>query len=213
MPVKILAVSDTVVDKLYSSHVGEYFRGVDLVLGCGDLPYEFLEFLVSSLNVPLLYVPGNHDPVQDEHNPSARADGCENIDRRVVRVKGLTVAGLGGSHRYQPGRANQYSQREMVARAASLLPALLWQRLRSGGRTDILIAHSPPRGIHDDDDLPHHGFSAFLPLLQLVKPRYFLHGHILVYKSNLEPPVTQVGPTTVINISPYRLIEVAPHVR
>ncbi|KAF0108325.1 MAG: metallophosphoesterase [Anaerolineaceae bacterium] len=210
---KILAVSDTVVDKLYSPRVGEYFRGVDLVLGCGDLPYEYLEFLVSSLNVPLLYVPGNHDPAYNEHNPSARAEGCENLDRRVARVKGLTVAGLGGCHRYQPGRANQYSQPEMYARAAALLPALLWQRLRSGARTDILIAHSPPRGIHDDDDLPHHGFSAFLPLLRLARPRYFLHGHTLVYKSNLEPPVTQVGPTTVVNISPYRLIEVAPHVR
>lgn len=34
----------------------------DLVVSCGDLPSDYLEYLVSSLNVPLVYVPGNHDP-------------------------------------------------------------------------------------------------------------------------------------------------------
>ena len=33
----------------------------DLVIGCGDLPFDYLEYLVSRLDVPLLYVPGNHD--------------------------------------------------------------------------------------------------------------------------------------------------------
>ena len=209
---KILAVSDTVVDRLYSPNVGEYFRDVDLVLGCGDLPYEYLEFLVSSFNVPLLYIPGNHDPQNDEKNPAARAEGCENLDRRVRQVKGLTVAGLGGSIRYQPGRANQYSQAEMYWRTFSFLPALLWHRLRCGV-LDLMIAHSPPRGIHDDDDLPHHGFSAFPGLLRIARPRYFLHGHTLVYKGNLVPSVTQFEATTIINVYPCRLIEVDAHVR
>lgn len=210
---KILAVSDNVLDRLYSPHVGEYFHDVDLVLGCGDLPYEYLEFLVSSLNVPLLYVPGNHDPEYNEKNPAARADGCENIDRRVVQVKGLSVAGLGGSIRYPPGRANQYTQAGMYWRGLSFFPALLWQGVRSGRVPDIIIAHSPPSGIHDDDDLPHHGFSAFVPLLRLLRPRYFLHGHTLMYKSNLVPPMARFGATTIINISPYRLIEVDANVR
>jgi Icc-related predicted phosphoesterase len=205
---KILAVSDTVVERLYSPRVGEYFSNTDLVLGCGDLPYGYLEFLVSSLNIPLYYVPGNHDPQHNPYNPTSRAEGCENIDLRVIRAKGLTIAGLGGSHRYQPGRGNQYSQKGMYGRVLTLLPSLLWQRLCTGRPADIIIAHSPPRGVHDDDDIPHHGFSAFGFLLRLIKPRFFLHGHTMAYKNNLVSPVTQLGPTTVINVYPYRMIEV-----
>jgi len=208
--VKILAVSDVVLDHLYSVKIQENFKGVDLLLGCGDLPYEYLEFLVTALNVPLLYVPGNHDPAYTRANPASRADGCEHLDRRVVRVKGLNIAGLGGSISYRPSQPNQYSQAEMYLRAVSFSPALLWHGWRHGHVLDVLIAHSPPRGIHDDDDRAHIGFSAFVDLIRVFKPRYFLHGHTMVYKSNLVPPVTQVGATTVINVYPYRLIEVVP---
>jgi len=210
--VKILAVSDTIVDRLYSSRLKDFFGDVDIVLGCGDLPYDYLEYLASALNIPVLYVPGNHDPAYNEKNPAARAEGCENLDRRILSVKGLTVAGLGGSIRYKPGHANQYSQHEMYVRAFSFLPSLLWSRVSAGRVLDLFIAHSPPRGIHDDDDLPHHGFEAFLKLLRIVRPRYFLHGHTLVYKSNLATPVTKFGETTIINIYPYRILEVEPHV-
>lgn len=209
---KILAVSDTIQERLYSSQVGEHFQQIDLVLGCGDLPYGYLEFLVSSLNVPLLYVPGNHDPEYDDHNPTARADGCDNIDLRLVHVKGLCIAGFGGSIRYQPSGVNQYSQEEMAFRVASRLPALLFHHWRTRHVPDIIIAHSPPRGIHDDDDLAHTGFSSFLPLLRWVKPRYFLHGHKMVYKSNLEPAVTDFMQTKVINVYPSRIIELDAHV-
>lgn len=205
---KILAVSDVVLDRLYSARVQDNFTGVDLLLGCGDLPYEYLEFLVTALNVPLLYVPGNHDPGYNPRNPSSQADGCECIDRRVVRVKGLNIAGMGGSISYRPAEANQYSQVEMYLRMLAFSPALYWQRWSHGNVLDIVIAHSPPRGIHDDDDRAHVGFSAFVDLIRVFKPRYFLHGHTMVYKGNLVPPVTQVGTTTVINVYPYRLIEV-----
>ncbi len=210
---KILAVSDVVVDRLYSAQIAEHFRDVDMILGCGDLSYEYLEFLVSALNVPLLYVPGNHDPQYDQQKPSARADGCDLLDQRVTRVKGLNLAGLGGSIRYKPVPPNQYTQAEMYLRVISLLPGLLRQRGQTGGALDIMVAHSPPRGIHDDDDPAHVGFLAFRDFIRVFKPRYFLHGHTLVYKSNLLSPVTQVGATTVINVYPYRLLEVEAHVR
>jgi Icc-related predicted phosphoesterase len=208
--VKILAVSDLVLDRFYKPEIHDLFREVGLVLSCGDLPYEYLEFLVSSLNIPLLYVPGNHDPQYDEKNPASQAEGCELLDLRVRKVKGLTIAGIGGSMRYQPSRPNQYTQREMYLRLSGLLPSLLWHRFRSGGVLDILMAHSPPRGIHDDEDLPHTGFAAYVDFIRIFKPRYFIHGHTMVYKSNLVPPVTRVGSTTVINIYPYQVLEIDP---
>jgi len=60
--VKILAVSDEVVERLYSLCTGGHFKDLELLIGCGDLPYNYLENLVTFLNVPLFYVPGNHDP-------------------------------------------------------------------------------------------------------------------------------------------------------
>ncbi|MGD0878027.1 MAG: metallophosphoesterase [Anaerolineales bacterium] len=210
---KILAVSDEVVDRLYNTRILQNFRDIELILGCGDLPYEYLEFLVTVLNVPLLYIPGNHDPQYREDNSATRAEGCVNLDRHLVQVKGLSLAGLGGSIRYTPGHPNQYSQPEMYGRVISILPEVIWNRFRTGKGLDIIIAHSPARGIHDDSDPAHTGFSAFLDIIRVFKPRYFLHGHTLVYKGNLLPTVTQVGRTTVINVYPSRLLEVEPDVR
>jgi len=206
---KILAVSDQVDERLYTPQVREYFGDVELVLGCGDLAYEYLEFLVSALNKPLLYVPGNHDPLYEQRSPDSRAEGCVFLDQRVTRLKGLTIAGMGGSIRYHPTRVNQYTQTQMYLRMLKIVPALLWHRLRYGRALDILIAHSPPRGIHDEDDRAHIGFSAFTDFIRAFKPRYFLHGHTMPL-GNLATSVTRVGATTVINIFPYRLIEVEP---
>jgi uncharacterized protein len=208
---KILAVSDVVVDRLYSSQTPEYFRGVGMVLGCGDLPYEYLEYLVSMLNVPLLYVPGNHDPQFNEKKPSCRAEGCENIDQRVTQVKGLNLAGLGGSIRYRPGSPNQYTQAQMYLRVISLIPKLLRQRLKTGRPLDIMVTHSPLRGVNEGGDAAHAGFSALRDLVRFFRPRYFLHGHTLFYKGNLVAPQTRVESTTVCNVYPYRLIEVDAH--
>jgi predicted phosphodiesterase len=58
---KILTVSDKVVDFIYSPQLKEKFGDVELVLSCGDLPFYYLEYIVSILNVPLFYVMGNHD--------------------------------------------------------------------------------------------------------------------------------------------------------
>lgn len=205
---KILAVSDMVIDRLYSAKVAERFPGVELILGCGDLPYNYLEFLVSAMNVPLLYVPGNHDPGYNEKIPSTHAEGCESLDRRVKRVNGLNIVGIGGSMRYKPCCENQYTQTQMYFRIISFLPNLVWSLARSGSALDIMITHSPPRSIHDDNDQAHIGFSAFRDFIRVFKPRYLLHGHTLVYKSNIVPPVTKVGTTTVINIYPYHVIEI-----
>ena len=51
---KVLAVSDRVVGHIYSTGVRKSYSDVDLIVGCGDLPFYYLEFLVSSLDVPLL---------------------------------------------------------------------------------------------------------------------------------------------------------------
>jgi len=204
---KILAVSDETIDRLYSVGVRETYPDVRMLVGCGDLSYSYLEFLVTVLNVPLFYVPGNHDPGYDYHAGS-RAEGGTNLDGKVIHTHGLIMAGLGGSIMYTPGGPNQYSQSEMYWRVYQLLPKILLRSIRHRRRLDILITHSPPFGIHDDDDRAHQGLKALNFLLQVAKPRFMLHGHTIFYKHNIKSHITDYYQTQVINIYPFRLMDI-----
>lgn len=207
---KILAVSDRVLDKLYNSHVRQSFPDIDLLIGCGDLPFYYLDFLTSAFDAPLVYVRGNHD-----HGPQQGADGREwtgvrggvNIHGKVVARKGLILAGLEGSMRYKAYSEYMYTEGEMRLVVAQLTPRLLWNRQRFGRALDILVTHSPPFGIHDRSDLPHTGFKVFLSFLRLFKPRYHLHGHVHIYRQD-EVIRTQVDETAVINVYPYHVLQV-----
>ncbi len=207
---KILAVSDQVLDTLYRPHVKEYYPDVDLIVGCGDLPFYYLEFLVSGLDVPLVYVRGNHD-----HGPQYTVEGRVlhevqggvDLHGRIVRFGSLLLAGLEGSVRYRPAASLMYSQAEMRWQVARLLPRLLLNRLRYGRFLDILITHSPPFGIHDRPDLAHNGFKIFLPFMRTFKPRYLLHGHIHLYRQDTIRQ-TRYYDTEIVNVFPARVIDV-----
>jgi predicted phosphodiesterase len=211
--VKILALSDEVADYIYSPKLKERFPGVKLVLGCGDVPFFYLEFVVTMFDRPLYYVHGNHDKSKQYLSDGRvvdRAEGCEPVENKVVRLavdgQELLLAGLGGSLRYNNEAEHQYTQAEMVARVARLAPALTWNRLRYGRALDILITHAPPRGIHDATDLAHTGFDAFKPLMESFRPRFLLHGHSHVYRNDV-PTATRYKDTQVLNVYPYRVIE------
>jgi len=206
--VKILAVSDEVVERLYSLCTGGHFQGLELLLGCGDLPYHYLENLVSFLNVPLFYVPGNHDLNYNPQDSKTYAQGGSNLDLKLVRYKKFLIGGLGGSIQYRPDGTNQYTQTEAYLRAFQLYPRLLLNRINYGRALDILITHSPPFGIHDEDAHSHEGLKAINWLIRTAKPRYHFHGHTHFQRRNLSPFETITGPTKIINIFPYKIIEV-----
>ncbi|MBI5823521.1 MAG: metallophosphoesterase [Chloroflexi bacterium] len=207
--VKILAVSDQVIDRMYTLAPGGHFQGVELTLGCGDLPYTYLEYIVTMLNVPMYYVPGNHDPKFDISDKLSKAEGGSNLDLKTDCHKNVLVGGFGGCIRYRPDGVNQYTQQEAYARAFQMLPQLLVNRIRHGRAMDILISHSPPYGIHDDFyDPAHHGLKALNWLARIAKPRHHLHGHTHFYRNNLEPQETFIGTTKVMNVYPYKILEV-----
>jgi predicted phosphodiesterase len=97
--VKILAMSDQVEERLYSLISAKHFENIDIILGCGDMPYDYLENILTLLNVPLYYVPGNHDPEYNEQVPFSRAEGASNLDLKLAREKTFLIAGFGGSIR------------------------------------------------------------------------------------------------------------------
>ncbi len=204
---KILAVSDEVIDRLYSTSVRDTYPHVRMLLGCGDLPYSYLEFLVSVYNVPLFYVPGNHDP-EFGPQPRTRAEGGTNLDGNVVFNQGLLMAGLGGSIMYHPGGANQYTQMGMYWRVYELLPKIIIKSILVRRPLDILLTHSPPSGVHDDDDPAHRGLLALNLILKLTRPRYMLHGHTMFYRQNLKSHITAYQRTQIVNVYPFRVMDI-----
>ncbi len=211
---KILAISDVVVDNLYTPDLRRWVGDVACVLSCGDLPLYYLDFVVSNLNVPLFYVYGNHD-TGFEYKSSGEIEhgvpGGIPLNERAVEFKGLLLAGLDGSRLYRPGADHQYTEGEMRLKALSLAPALWLNRLRRGRFLDILVTHAPPFGIHDGPDGPHVGFKTFRGLMRRYRPRYLLHGHKHVYTPGQQTE-TRFGHTEVINVYPFRVLDVeVPH--
>ncbi|MGD1831904.1 MAG: metallophosphoesterase [Sphaerochaetaceae bacterium] len=223
---KILCISDDKDVLVYSPNIAQRYKDVDMILSAGDLPLKYYEYIVSSLNKPFYFVFGNHHTEEltrfkktDVLGPSgAMADfgkpvfnqgvGGDFIDGKVVRDKksGLIIAGLGGSMRYNDGR-HQFSETEMFFRILSMIPRLIYNKLRHGRFVDILLTHAPPRNYGDKEDLCHRGFSSFLLFIRYFKPRYLLHGHIHLIDMNAER-VKEYRGCRIINVySSYVLQE------
>ena len=176
---KILCVSDQIDPLVYSNSIKNRFADIDLILSAGDLPMDYLDFIVSSQNKPLLFVFGNHHAEKLTEN-AFQGYGSTHVDSKICREGGLIIAGLGGSLRYNRG-PNQYSDFQMYFKIVKLIPGLLYNRLFYGRFVDILLTHAPPKGIHDKKDPCHRGFKAFLGFIKTFKPKYLIHGHIHLY--------------------------------
>ena len=117
---KILAISDVKSDKYYEYYKPGMLDEFDLILSCGDLKPEYVEFFVTLAHCPLVYVHGNHDD-QNGRDPQ----GCICADDKIVEVNGLRILGLGGSYYYRDGKY-MYTEREMKSRIRKL-----WFQLKS----------------------------------------------------------------------------------
>ncbi len=204
---KILAVSDTVVQSLYSPQVSSRFPKVDLVVSCGDLPYEYPEYLTSLLNASLYFIRGNHDrAAQNPLQPHPAPLGGIDLHRRSVNHTGLLLAGVEGSIRYKDGPF-MYSQSEMWLHVFRLIPALLLNKIRHGRYLDVFVTHAPPFGIHDQADYAHQGIRAFRWFDTVFQPLYHLHGHIHLYGRN-QRQVSTLGSTQILNCYGFQEIDV-----
>ena len=194
---KILAVSDVEAKYLYDYYTPGKLDGIDLILACGDLRREDLDFLVSMANRPLVYVRGNHDDAMIDNPP----DGCICAEDTIVVARGLRILGLGGSQRYRDGE-NMFTEKQMKRRIRKLA-FRLWRHKGF----DILLTHAPARGVNDFDALSHRGFECFIELLDKYRPKYFVHGHIHKSYGVKIPQRTERGDTTIINAYDYCIFE------
>lgn len=194
---KILVLADQPSKWLWDFYEEGKLSGIDLILSCGDLPAEYLSFLVTFSNCPLLYVSGNHD-----HYDRKPPEGCICVEDQIYEYEGIRILGLGGCMRYMPGRSNQYTEKEMRKRVWKLLLPL-WRKKGF----DILLTHAPARELGDLEDLPHRGFEVFCKLMERFKPKYFLHGHVHANYGQIERERTYME-TTVINAYEKYIIEI-----
>ncbi len=186
---KIMVMSDVESKYIWDHYQPGMLSGLDLVISCGDLHPQYLSFVETFANVPLLYIHGNHDEKYKVMPP----EGCECIEDSVYVHNGIRILGLGGSMRYRAG-AFQYSEREMAKRIRKLR-----LRLKLCGGFDILVTHAPMRGFHDGEDLCHTGFEVFRELIDEFQPKLFLHGHVHMNYGMRTPRQDVYGKTVVIN--------------
>lgn len=192
---RILAVADVESKSLYDYYNPGKLDGIDLIIACGDLSAEYLEFLVTMAGCPLLYVHGNHDDWPRE------PEGCICIDNEVVTYNGLRIAGLPGSYRYREGKY-MYTERQMENMVRRLKLPIFRRR-----GIDILVTHAPARHLNDFETLPHRGFECYNTLLEHYRPTLYLHGHIHSSYGSRIPRRTRRGDTTVINACDHCTIE------
>lgn len=204
---RILAISDKVVNSLYSPAVVDRFSKIDIVISCGDLPYAYPEYLMNLLNAALYFIRGNHDQAADSyHQPHPFPLGGVDLHRRSVNHEGLLLAGIEGSIRYKDGPF-MYSQTEMWLHVLRLVPALLLNKIRYGRYLDVFVTHAPPLGIHDQADYAHQGIHAFRWFDEKFQPAFHLHGHIHLYGLD-QGQRSVLGSTQIVNCYGFQEIEI-----
>ena len=231
---KILCLSDYVDPLIYNQNIRETFGDVDLVLCAGDLPLDYVDFVVTMLNKPTYFVFGNHnlkdfafyhraarntpEAIHTDYRQSNFGHGgtyagfkifadtsLKFTDPITGKTTPLLIAGVSGSIEYNKG-LNQYTEHQMKRKLRKMIPTLIKNKLKYGRYIDILLTHASPRHIHDKEDPCHKGFECFNWFIKKFKPAYLVHGHIHLYDMR-EKRVTVSEETTVVNAYAHWIIE------
>ena len=194
---KILALADVESKYLWDFFEKTKLEGIDLILSAGDLAPQYLEFLATYAKCPILYVHGNHDACYDDTPPL----GCICVDDQIYEHDGLRIMGLGGSMCYNYG-TYQFTEKQMKMRFLKMKPKL-WKHKG----VDILLSHSPAKGFHDGEDMPHKGFDCFNTIMDKYEPKLFVHGHVHMNYGREFKREDMHGNTRVVNAYERYIIE------
>ena len=197
---KVLVVTDLEDKLLYDCFRKERVEGVELIVSCGDLRADYLDFLMTMVNRPMIYVRGNHD---DELNAKPPLGGiC--IENKVYRFGGVRFFGLGGCKGAQQGALNRYSENSMRMRILKSEPSIALSR-----GIDVFVAHSPVRGYGDvEGSHTHEGFDCFNDFLGRHKPAIMLHGHVHNNYGRVRTEFDHPSGTKIINCCPFKIIDI-----
>lgn len=228
---KILCVSDYVDPLIYNQNVKKVFPDIDLILCAGDLPMDYIDFIVTVFNKPTYFVFGNHNlkeykyyhsdmpflPSEKNgdfsHGHGATYLGFKSfvnknlyfIDPVTGNETQLLIAGTSGTLKYNKGQ-NQYSDFQMKLKLLKMVPSLIKNKIKYGRYLDIFMTHASPLHIHDKEDPCHKGFDCYNWFLKKFKPTYMVHGHIHLYDLR-EERIGKYYDTTVVNAYAHCIIE------
>jgi len=189
---KILAFSDLHLSGSHAAEIAAASAGADLVIGAGDFcnmrqGLDRAVMMLAGLKAPMVAVPGNGESADE-----LRAAGFP--DTTVLHgggmdFEGLRLFGLGYGVPETPFGSWSCDLSEL--QAAAMLAAC--------DHADILISHSPPRGL---GDVTSGGLSvgsdAVRAAAERVQPQLLLCGHVhdcWGFRGNL-------GTTQVANLGP-----------
>lgn len=162
--------------------------GVELIITLGDLERHDLLGLLQVPDVPKIGVYGNHD-TGNYMNELAIA----NMHRATVAYRNLSFGGLQGCVRYKDNPDSIMSTQEET-----------WGLMAGFPYVDVFLAHCPPRGVNDEDELAHQGFDALRDYVEKMKPKYLLHGHTYPTEENI---TRRLGDTEIIYVHKYKIID------
>lgn len=161
---------------------------VDIVITLGDLERHDLLSLKELTDVPKVGIYGNHCS-----GTYMEELGIVNMHLQVAELNGVTFAGLQGCVRYKSAPdAIMYNQEEV------------WPMLKDMPRVDVFLAHCPPRGVNDEEEVAHQGFDALRDYVERMQPRVLLHGHTYPTEENM---VHSLGSTQIVYVHKYRIVE------
>lgn len=163
--VKILFITDTHDCLAYEKDTLEFIKSIkeyDACILLGDHSAKDLEEILKIVPNNKIYgVLGNHDSWDkyELHN-------INNINGKVVHIKGMKVAGIGGSYKYKTtNQYSMYSHEESITIADSMEEA------------DILISHDKPFTTKQYGDA-HDGLKGITKYIYKNHIPIHIHGHI-----------------------------------
>ncbi|MBQ0002529.1 MAG: metallophosphoesterase [Treponema sp.] len=227
---KILIVSDQIDPFIYNYAIKDLFKDVECVLCAGDLPMDYIDFIVSTLNKPTYFIFGNHNLKEynfyhaylpkDRQTTSTEYHSCGAIyagfkvitDKNLKwtnpknnRQTPLLIAGVSGSLDYNHG-LNQFTEAQMNLKLLKMIPRLFLNKIIYGRYLDVFLTHATPRHVHDHEDNCHKGFRCFNKFIKHFKPAYMVHGHIHLYDPN-EPRISVYEKSIIVNAYGHYVID------
>jgi len=183
---KILALADKSPGLRLDYFIAE--NHIDLVITLGDLIREDL-LTLENVAIPKIGVYGNHD--SGNYMPEF---GILNLHMATWDFRGLKFGGFEGCVRYKENPdAIMYSQSQASAMFANFPPV------------DVFLAHCPPRGINDEEEIAHQGWDGLRAYLERTPPRVLFHGHTYPTAENL---VREFNGCRIEYVFKYKVVEI-----
>lgn len=189
---KILAFSDLHQARARAADIVAASREADLVIGAGDFGNmrrglaEAMEML-AGIEAAFVVVPGNNESLDELK--AAAPDGVHVLHGNAVEIDGKRIFGIGGGIPVTPFGSWSWDLTE--AEAEALLEDL--------DGADILVTHSPPKGVADVTSTGLSvGSAAVHAAIERAQPGLVFCGHI----HDCWGQEGMIGQSRVINLGP-----------